>query len=62
MDDKPKIEDIKLNIRGNPHSMGPVVQRGFISVLSPPDKKPYSDGSGRLQFANDIATIRWRRG
>ena len=55
MDDKPKIEDIKLNIRGNPHSMGPVVQRGFISVLGPPDKQPYSDGSGRLQFANDIA-------
>jgi hypothetical protein len=55
MDDKPKIEDVKLNVRGNPHSMGPVVQRGFIAVLSPPDKQPYSDGSGRLQFATDIA-------
>ena len=55
MDDKPKIEDIKLNVRGNPHSMGPAVQRGFITVLSPPDKQPYSDGSGRLQFATDIA-------
>jgi len=55
MDDKPKVEDVHLNIRGNPHSMGPVVQRGFITVLSPPDKQPYSDGSGRLQFANDIA-------
>jgi len=32
-----------------------VVQRGFITVLGPPDKQPYSDGSGRLQFANDIA-------
>jgi mono/diheme cytochrome c family protein len=55
MDDKPKVEDVHLNIRGNPHSMGPVVQRGFITVLGPPDKQPYSDGSGRLQFANDIA-------
>jgi mono/diheme cytochrome c family protein len=54
MDDKPKIEDVKLNIRGNPHAMGPVVQRAFITVLSPPDKQPYSEGSGRLQFANDI--------
>ncbi len=35
--------------------MGPVVQRGFLTVLSPPDKQPYSDGSGRLQFADDIA-------
>jgi mono/diheme cytochrome c family protein len=56
MDDKPKIEDVKLNIRGNPHSMGPVVPRGFITVLSPPDKQPYSEGSGRLQFANDIVS------
>ncbi len=56
MDDKPKIEDVKLNIRGNPHSMGPAVQRGFITVLSPPDKQPYSEGSGRLQFANDIVS------
>jgi mono/diheme cytochrome c family protein len=56
MDDKPKVVDINLNIRGNPHSMGPVVQRGFITVLSPKDKQPYSDGSGRLQFANDIAS------
>lgn len=55
MDDKPKVEDVHLNIRGNPHSMGPVVQRGFITVLGPPDKQPYADGSGRLQFANDIA-------
>jgi mono/diheme cytochrome c family protein len=54
MNDKPKVEDVHLNIRGNPHSMGPVVQRGFITVLSPPDKKPYAEGSGRLQFANDI--------
>ncbi len=54
MDDKPKIEDVKLNIRGNPHAMGAVVPRGFISVLSPPDKQPYTEGSGRLQFANDI--------
>jgi len=56
MDDKPKVVDINLNIRGNPHAMGPVVQRGFITVLSPPDKQPYSEGSGRLQFAKDIAS------
>lgn len=29
--------------------------RGFLSVLSPSDKAPYSDGSGRLEFATDIA-------
>ncbi len=53
--DKPKPVDVNLNIRGNPHSLGPVIQRGFITVLSPPDEKPYAQGSGRLQFATDIA-------
>jgi hypothetical protein len=53
--DKPKPVDVNLNVRGNPHSLGPVVQRGFLTVLEPPDAKPYSDGSGRLDFANDIA-------
>ena len=55
MADKTKILDVKLNIRGNPHSLGDVVPRGFLSVLSPSDKAPYSDGSGRLEFATDIA-------
>lgn len=55
MADKSKIVDVKLNIRGNPHSLGPVVQRGFLDVLSSPTKAPYSDGSGRLEFAEDIA-------
>jgi hypothetical protein len=32
-----------------------VVQRGFLTVLSPPEAKSYSDGSGRLEFANDVA-------
>jgi len=56
MADKPKAIDVKLNVRGNPHSLGDVVQRGFLTVLQPADAKPYSDGSGRLQFAHDIAT------
>ncbi|HUB28953.1 MAG TPA: PSD1 and planctomycete cytochrome C domain-containing protein [Terracidiphilus sp.] len=55
MEDKAKPVDVNLNIRGNPHSLGPVIQRGFLTVLSPADEKPYSDGSGRLQFAEDIA-------
>lgn len=55
MADKPKIVDIKLNVRGNPHSLGPVVQRGFLDVLSAQNKGPYQDGSGRLEFAEDIS-------
>jgi mono/diheme cytochrome c family protein len=55
MADKAKPVDVKLNIRGNPHALGDPVPREFVTVLSPPDAKPYSQGSGRLQFANDIA-------
>jgi mono/diheme cytochrome c family protein len=55
MADKPQAMDVKLNVRGNPHSLGDVVPRGFLTVLQPADAKPYSDGSGRLQFAHDIA-------
>ena len=55
MADKPQIEDVKLNIRGNPHTLGDTVPRRFLTVLTTPDTKPYSDGSGRLELANDIA-------
>lgn len=55
MADKAKAIDVKLNIRGNPHSQGDVVPRAFLAVLSSPDAKPYSQGSGRLEFATDIA-------
>ena len=55
MADKPQISDVKLNVRGNPHSLGDTVPRRFLTVLTTPTTKPYSDGSGRLELANDIA-------
>jgi hypothetical protein len=55
MADKSAIQDVKLNVRGNPHSLGDTVPRRFLTVLTTPETKPYSDGSGRLEFANDIA-------
>jgi cytochrome c553 len=54
--DKPKTGDIAMDVRGNPNQHGPVVQRAFLTVLSPADKKPYTEGSGRLQLANDIVS------
>lgn len=55
MADKPQIQDVKLNLRGNPHSLGDTVPRRFLTVLTTPDTKPYSNGSGRFELANDIA-------
>lgn len=54
MADKPQAMNIDLDLRGNPHTHGPEVPRAFITVLSPSDKKPYTQGSGRLQLADDI--------
>ncbi|QMV18374.1 DUF1549 domain-containing protein [Granulicella sp. 5B5] len=54
MADKPKLVDIALDVRGNPHTHGDIIPRGFITVLGPADKKPYTQGSGRLQLADDI--------
>ncbi len=52
--DKPQAINIALNLRGNPHSLGDEIPRAFPAVLGAPDKKPYSQGSGRLELANDI--------
>ncbi len=54
MSDRPKAVNIALDLRGNPHAHGDPVQRGFLTVLSPPGGKPYTQGSGRLQLADDI--------
>lgn len=52
--DKPKPTNISIDLRGNPQQHGDVVPRAFLTVLGTPDKKPYTEGSGRLQLAQDI--------
>ncbi len=54
MADKPQVADINLNLRGNPHSLGDVVPRAFPAVLTLRSTKPYTQGSGRLELADDI--------
>jgi mono/diheme cytochrome c family protein len=41
--------------RGNPANKGDEVPRQFLEVLSGPDRKPFSKGSGRLEMAEAIA-------
>jgi mono/diheme cytochrome c family protein len=54
MADKPQVVNIAVDLRGNPHSHGDLAPRAFLTVLGPADKKPYTEGSGRLQLADDI--------
>jgi hypothetical protein len=42
--------------RGNPNNPGPAVPRQFLAALSGKDRKPFTDGSGRLELARAIAS------
>jgi hypothetical protein len=49
-------QDLAVQIRGNPSSLGAVVPRRFLAVLSPEAPRPFTQGSGRLELARAIAT------
>jgi hypothetical protein len=42
-------------LRGNPNNRGPQVPRQFLGLLAGPNRKPFADGSGRLEMARAIA-------
>ena len=46
--------NIPLALRGNPETLGQEVPRHFLSVLSPGDPIPFTEGSGRKQLADLI--------
>jgi hypothetical protein len=52
--DTKTMQEMHVNVRGNPHTLGDPVPERFLSVLSPPDPKPFSKGSGRLELADAI--------
>ena len=43
-------------LRGNPNNPGPKVPRQFLQVVAGADRKPFADGSGRLELAKAIAS------
>jgi hypothetical protein len=53
--DEAKPVNLPLSLRGSPYSLGGIVPRGFLTVLSP-EKEPvvFQNGSGRLELANAI--------
>lgn len=55
LDYKPREpRDLRLQIRGNPGTLGPVVKRRFLRVLSRGEPRTFTQGSGRLELANCI--------
>lgn len=56
MEDAPKPVTQHVFKRGNPGNPGDEVPRQFLQILSPDDRKPFTDGSGRLELAHAIAS------
>ena len=54
LEDIPKPVEPRVFLRGNPQNLGPAVPRQFLAVLAGPDRRPFRDGSGRLELARAI--------
>ncbi|MFN0124836.1 MAG: DUF1549 and DUF1553 domain-containing protein, partial [Blastocatellia bacterium] len=52
--DQPTPVNLPVSLRGSPTSLGEVVPRGFLSVLSPEGRIGFTQGSGRLELADAI--------
>lgn len=53
--DVPKPVEPVIFLRGNPNNRGSAVPRQFLSVIAGPGRKPFTEGSGRLELARAIA-------
>jgi hypothetical protein len=54
INDSQNPRDSYIYVRGERFRKGPVVPRQFLEVVSGPDRKPFKEGSGRLELANAI--------
>jgi hypothetical protein len=50
------VYDAKIFLRGNPDRPGPPVTKQYLRSLDAPDAKPFTNGSGRLELADKIAS------
>jgi hypothetical protein len=54
--DRDKPHDSPVLVRGEPENRGPIVPRQFLALLSGENRKPFAEGSGRLEMAKLIAS------
>jgi hypothetical protein len=54
--DSPKPTEPRVLVRGNPARPGDVVPRQFLLVMAGEERKPFADGSGRLDLARAITS------
>ena len=56
LNDNPTPAEPVIFLRGNPGRPGKKVPRQFLEVIAGPDRKPFANGSGRLELAQAIAS------
>jgi mono/diheme cytochrome c family protein len=56
VEDAPTPQNLNVFLRGNVDDKGPIVERRFLEVLGPPGAAPFTDGSGRRDLAERIAS------
>ncbi|MDB5330593.1 MAG: Protein of unknown function (DUF1553)/Protein of unknown function (DUF1549)/Planctomycete [Phycisphaerales bacterium] len=56
LEDAKNIEPQRVFIRGNQGNPGDEVKPHFLTVLTGPESQPFTHGSGRLEFAQSIAS------
>ena len=56
LEDAAKPREPRIFTRGNPQNPGKAVPRQFLAALSGPERKPFQEGSGRLELARAIAS------
>ena len=56
LNDLPKPVEPHVFLRGNSGRPGKQVPRQFLKLIAGPDRKPFADGSGRLELARAIAS------
>lgn len=54
--DQKTPKNATILIKGSPNNRGAEVPRQFLEILSGPDRRPFSKGSGRLELAKAIAS------
>jgi hypothetical protein len=56
LEDSPNPRNTRVFIRGNPNNQGPEVPRRFLQILAGDNPPSFTQGSGRLELAQAIAS------
>ena len=54
--DSPKPKDSPVFLRGEAENPGEIAPRQFLQILSPPNRVPFKNGSGRMELAIGVAS------